>query len=77
MQILKSPADIAATDDWARDNAAGRELGAAYVQSARDKGSPVALAYASRAMAEGERWTGVEVGFSFAVASAVAAQASL
>jgi hypothetical protein len=70
MQTLKSPADIAATDDWARDNATGRELGAAYLQDARDNGSPVALAYAMKGMAEAGRWTGVEVGFVFTLAAA-------
>jgi len=71
MQTLKSPGDIATSDDWARDNASGRELAISYLQAGRDKGSPVGLAYAMQAMAKAGRWTGVEVGFAFALAEAV------
>lgn len=71
MQILKAPADILISGNWAADNAAGRELAAAYVAAARRDDNPCGINGVLRGIAAAGRWSAVEVGFAFGLAGAV------
>ena len=68
---LRFPSEIPASGNWDHDNAAGRELAAAYVAAARTQNNPCLINGALRSIANAGRWSGVEVGFSFALAAAV------
>ena len=71
MTLIKAPAEISATDDWAADNAAGRELAAAWISEIRRLDSLPAFAALLQSLSAAGRWTGVEVGFAFALGAAV------
>jgi hypothetical protein len=73
MPTLQSPSQLTPSDNWGQDNSAGRELGNAYVAAARSQSDPVMLANALRGLANSGRWTGIETGFAFAIATALAA----
>ena len=70
MLTLQLPQHIQPSGDWARDNASGRDLAGALIDAARSNANPCIINAALRGIAEGGRWSGVEVGFAFALAAA-------
>jgi hypothetical protein len=70
VRSLTLPHEICETGTWAVDNLAGRALAEAWIRQARDNDNVPALAGAIRETAKSGRWSGVEVGFAFGLASA-------
>lgn len=66
------PRDMEPTGDYEFDNTLGQELARRLIGEARQSRSPVGIAFALRSLAESGRWSGIEVGFAFALASAAA-----